>query len=240
MKILVKGANWLGDAVMTLPTLGSLRRMQPRARISVLTKRAFAELYRGSDAVHDVIPYDRKSGAGRIPSGMRLAHTIRKQRFDVALLLPRSFSSAMVTFSARVPRRIGYGGEGRSALLTDVVDRDRELLKLHRVHYYHHLLSVLGTPPRPRAPRLSVPKDTKDWAAERLPDGGPLVAINAGATYGLAKQWYPERFARVARRLIRSYGARIVYVGGPSEVDVAERVLGLTGDRELKRALSPW
>ena len=118
----------------------------------------------------------------------------------------------------------------RSALLTDVVDRDRELLKLHRVHYYHHLLSALGTPPRPRAPRLSVPKDARDWAAERLPDGGPLVAINPGATYGLAKQWFPERFARVARRLIRAYGAKLVFVGGPSEVDVADKVLGLTGE----------
>ncbi|MBI2901446.1 MAG: lipopolysaccharide heptosyltransferase II [Planctomycetes bacterium] len=211
MRIVVKAPNWLGDAVMGLPALRSLRAMRPGARIAVLTKRGLADLYRCVTGADEVLPYDTWLGAVRAVRG----------RFDVALLLPRSFSSALLAFTARIPRRIGYAGEGRSALLTDRVPRDPDLLRRHRVYYYHRLLSRLGTPPDPEPPRLEVPEDARSWADERLPRG-PLVAVNPGATYGAAKQWLPERFAEVGRRIAAR--ARVVIVGGPAEAALGARI----------------
>ncbi len=210
MRLLVKGTNWLGDAVMSLPTLRSLRQMHPGAHISILTRKTLADLYGGAPYVDEALPYDGALGA------VKLA---RRARVDAALILPRSFSSALMLFSARVPRRIGYGGEGRSFMLTDALPRDRALLTTHRVHYYHHLLTALGKPPAPKPPELRLPDDVKAWAREQMA-GDDWLGLNPGATYGLAKQWMPERFAAVARRL----DLRVAVVGGPAEAELGARV----------------
>jgi heptosyltransferase-2 len=220
MKILVKAANWLGDAVMTLPALRSLKEMKPQARVTVLTKPAFADLYRGAPGADEVLPHER----GGVRPWVRTVRELRRRHFDLALLFTRSFSSAFLVYSARIPRRIGYGGEGRTALLTDPLRRPEG--RPHRVRLFHHLLSALGDPPEVRAPRLEVPPDAAAWAEETLP-GGPWIGINPGATYGDAKQWLPERFVELGRRLAGR--ARIVVVGGPAEAELGERVAGGAG-----------
>ena len=224
MKILVKAHNWLGDAVMSLPSLEALREMKPRARICVLTRAAFADLYRGASAVDEVLLHER----GGLRPWVRTVREVRRRAFDLAIVLPRSFSSAFLVFSARIPRRVGYGGEGRSSLLTDPVERLAE--KRHRVHLIHHLLTALGDPPPPRAPRLELLPEARDWAAKELP-GGPWIALNPGATYGAAKQWLPDRYVELGRRLAKR--ARIAVVGGPSEADLGDAVARDVGGLSL-------
>lgn len=234
MNILVKGNNWLGDAVMSLPTLRSLRDMQPRAKIAVLTKPAFADLYRGTPYVDEVLLHER----GTVKRWMGMVRSLRKRKFDAALVLPRSFSSALLVWSARIPRRIGYG---RRTLLTDTPE---PVGRRHRVHHFHHLLSALGEPPAPQAPRLEILPDAKTWAEERLPGRG-WIGINPGATYGAAKQWYPDRFIELGRRLAKR--GRIVVVGGPAEAELGTKVAdavdgeciaGKTGISQLAAAIS--
>jgi lipopolysaccharide heptosyltransferase II len=219
MNILVKGNNWLGDAVMSLPTLRSLREMKPRAKVTVLTKPAFADLYRGAPEVDEVLLHER----GSVKDWMGMVKEIRKRAFDAAVVLPRSFSSALLVWTARIPRRIGYG---RARFLTD---RPAPPPKGHRVHTIHHLLTAFGDPPVVRPPRIEIPTDAKEWAAGRLPGDG-WIGLNPGATYGAAKQWFPDRYIELGRRLAKR--ARIVVVGGPSETrlgqEVAEAVGGIS------------
>jgi heptosyltransferase-2 len=211
VNILVKGNNWLGDAVMSLPTLRSLREMRPKARITLLTKPAFADLYRSSPHVDEVLPHER----GNLRHWMGMVRDLKSRKFDAALLLPRSISSAFLAWSARIPRRIGYG---RAALLTD---RPEPVGRRHRVHHFHHLLSALGEPPAVHAPKLDLLPDAKDWAKERLPGDG-WIGLNPGATYGAAKQWYPDRFIELGKRLAKR--GRIVVVGGPAEAELGAKV----------------
>src|SRR5882672_1625609 len=214
MNILVKGNNWLGDAVMSLPTLKSLKAMQPRARVVVLTKPAFADLYRGAPYVDEVFAHER----GGMPAWLRTVKELKKRKFDVALLLPRSFSAALLAWSARIPRRIGYADGARTRLLTETPP---PLARTHRVYHYHHLLSALGDPPIAQAPRLEIPDDARAWAEEKLP-GGPWIGFNPGATYGAAKQWFPDRFIELGKRLTRR--GKPVVVGGPAEAELGELV----------------
>ncbi|MFN3486096.1 MAG: lipopolysaccharide heptosyltransferase II [Planctomycetota bacterium] len=214
MKILVKGNNWLGDAVLSLPTLRSLKAMFPEGRLAVLTKPSLADLYRGAPYVDEVLP-ERRGGIG---SWWATVRELRRRRFDAALVLPRSFRAAFVVWGAGIPRRIGYGA-GRGALLTD---RVRPLEgRVHRVHRYHHLLSAFGSPPPVEPPRLELLPEAVCWAQEEFP-GGPWVGLHPGATYGAAKQWLPERFAELGRRL----GARasVAVIGGPGEEALGSRV----------------
>ncbi|HKS17403.1 MAG TPA: lipopolysaccharide heptosyltransferase II [Planctomycetota bacterium] len=231
-RILVTGNNWLGDAVMSLPTLKSLRAMEPGARISVLSRPSVAGLYAGLPYVDEtIVPPPREKG--RVRGWLGLIRELKRRKFDTALILPRSFSSALTAFSARIPRRIGYAGDGRSPMLTDAVPRNPELLRVHRVHYYHPLLAALGKPPEPAPPTLEVPVDAEKWAEERLPAGQPIVGLNPGATYGEAKQWFPERFIEAGRRIARKWHASIVVVGGPAERELGDRVASEIGTRAL-------
>jgi len=235
MKILVKGNNWLGDAVMSLPTLRSLRAMKPGARIAVLSRDSVAGLYAGAPYVDETIVYPRRDRKG-VRAWLGVVRDLRGRKFDAALILPRSFSSALMAFSARIPRRIGYAGEGRSAMLTDAVEREPALLKGHRVHYYHRLLSAFGTPPEASPPELEVSAEAARWVKEQAPAGSPLVALNPGATYGEAKQWYPDRFVETGRRLMKRWKASIVVVGGPAERDLGERVASEIGSGAVSLA----
>ncbi len=220
MNLLVKGNNWLGDAVMSLPTLRSLREMHPRARITLLTKPAFADLYRGSPHVDEVLPHER----GNVRRWMALVRDLKRRKFDTAILLPRSLSSALLAWSARIPKRVGYG---RPALLTD---SPAPLGRIHRVHHFHHLLSALGSPPSVHAPKLDLLSDAKDWAEKQLP-GEDWIGINPGATYGAAKQWFPDRFIELGKRLARR--GRIVVVGGPAEADLGVTVAKAVGGQSV-------
>lgn len=220
---------------MSLPALRALREMKPRAHISVLTHRSIESLYRTVPPIDETIPYPREDrGAAR--GWVDVVSDLRRRRFDAAIIFPRSFSSALTIFSARVPRRIGYRGDGRSALLTDPIDREERLLRAHRIHYYHHLLEALGSPPPPSAPRIEILPDADTWAAERLPAGRPLIGLNPGATYGSAKQWFPERFIEVGRRTARRLGARLVVIGGRSEAELAQRVAAGIGSNSISLA----
>jgi len=223
-RILVKGVNWLGDAVMTLPALKALRERFPSARISVLTRDNLADLYRGVPYVDETI----SEGSRSIGAMMRLTKRIKDGKFDTAIIFPASFRSALMIFLGGVPERIGFAKEGRSPLLTKALRRDSEVLRRHRVEYFLRLLEPFGSVPRPTAPRIDPTFEDRAWAArtleERLPGKGPIVALHPGATYGNAKRWYPDRFAAVASRLARERGARVMVIGGKAEADLAREV----------------
>src|SRR5256885_1306945 len=111
-KILVRGVNWLGDAVMTIPALQRLREARPRDSITLLTNEKLADLWQGHSAIDRVIPFEKSE------SVFQVARQLRNESFDIALILPNSFRSALEAFLARVPVRIGYARNARGFFLT--------------------------------------------------------------------------------------------------------------------------
>src|SRR5450631_2313852 len=101
MKILVRGTNWLGDAVMTTPALLRLREKFPDAHIALLTPEKLKDLWLHHPAVNATIPFS--SGEGVFSVGAKM----RAENFDLALVLPNSPRSALEVWLARIPRRIG-------------------------------------------------------------------------------------------------------------------------------------
>jgi heptosyltransferase-2 len=218
--ILVKGNNWLGDAVMSLPAIQGLKIYFPKAPVSVLTKENLAPLYESVEAVNEIITYKSWVGAVR---------QIKKRKFQACLILPRSFSSALIAAVARIPRRVGYAADRRSLLLNVPVPRGEEFLKTHRVYYFFNLLRAFGPTPAVPAPKLTVKPDSREWASKALDVNGRLiVGFNPGAAYGTAKQWYRERYIELGRKLVKGMNAFVIVVGGS-----AERELGQSIAREI-------
>ena len=246
-RILVKGTNWVGDTIISFPAVSALRHLYPKARIHVLVRANLAELWRAHPSVDEVIPYDMPSGAGRIFGELQIARLIQEKAIDLAVIFPRSFSSALMVFLGGVPQRIGYKGEGRGLLLTERIACNSELLRRHRMYYYLHLIEQLGRYPFPPLPSISLNGTQAKWADTFLSQSGlqgkVLVGLNPGATYGEAKCWPPERFAELGRRLIKDQGAAILIFGssraheGELNVGIAEGIgegcLNLTGETSL-------
>jgi heptosyltransferase-2 len=246
-RILVKGTNWVGDTIMSFPAAHALRRLFPKADISVLVKSYLAELWKVNPDIDEVIPYTMPAGAARIFGELQIGRLIRQEAIDLAIIFPRSFSSAWMAFLGAIPCRIGYKGEARDWLLTDRIDCTSELLSGHRMCYYLKLIKSLGPCPSPSLPSLSLNGKMQGWANGFLARHGLtdklLIGFNPGATYGDAKCWPAERFAALGRRLREDYGASILVFGSsrPQENalnaaiarEIGEGCLNLSGQTSL-------
>lgn len=235
-RILVRGPNWLGDAVMCEPALRGLRKLFPDAQIALLVKPAVADLFAGHPALTRVLTYDTKGRHAGLSGKWALAGQLRRQGFDLAVLFQNAFEAAFLTFLAGVPRRYGYATDGRSLLLSDpVAVPDRRTL-VHQVRYYWDLLKPLGLTGDPSAPELVVFPEEEQAMAGRFAQGGltatdVVVGINPGSTYGGAKRWLPERFAEVTERLCRT-------IRESREQQVSVVIFGAKGEERLGREIA--
>ncbi len=201
-RIYVRGLNWIGDAVLSLGALQGLRAVRPDLSIAVGAPGATADVYRLSPAVDRVLPLAPR---GRFPAPLKRGIS---ESFDLALVLPRSFSSALDSFFL-APRRVGFASEGRGLLLTESPSFSEWKEKgLHQSSYYETLVRAVD----PRAlflpPRLRLSPELAGEAQSRLtrisPEGGPVLAVNPGAFYGRAKTWPSGHFVRLLSELLGS------------------------------------
>jgi heptosyltransferase-2 len=243
-RILVRGPNWLGDAVMCEPALRGLRKLFPDAQIALLVKPAVADLFVGHPALTRVLTYDTKGRHAGLSGKWALAGQLRRQGFDLAVLFQNAFEAAFLTFLAGVPRRYGYATDGRSLLLSDPVAAPDRRTLVHQVRYYWELLKPLGLTGDPSAPELVVFPEEEQAMAGRFAQGGltatdVVVGINPGSTYGGAKRWLPERFAEVTERLCRTIResreqqASVVIFGAKGEEQLGREIAARLSSRSL-------
>lgn len=249
--ILIRSVNWIGDAVMTLPAIGTIRDYFPSARISVLANPLVSNVFAHHPWVDSVITFDEKRAHNGFAGRLRLAGELRKQSFDLAIILPNSLNAALVPWLAGIPVRVGKTGDGRTLLLTHRFPRSRQPAGVHQSQNYRALLEYFGITGSIN-PQLLVTTGDEDAAiAARLAENGItpgdfVLGINPGATYGSAKRWYPDRFAAVARALTEKWGAKGVITGGPGETAIAADIerelagncLNMTGRTSVRELMS--
>ena len=243
-RILVRGPNWLGDAVMCEPALRGLRSLFPDAQIALLVKPGVADLFAGHPALTRVLTYDTNGRHAGLSGKWALAGQLRRQDFDLAILFQNAFEAALLAFLAGVPRRYGYATDARSLLLTDPVAAPDRRTLVHQVRYYWDLLKPLGLTGDPPAPELVVFPEEEQAMAGRFAQGGltasdVVVGINPGSTYGGAKRWLPERFAEVTERLCRTMResreqqVSVVIFGAKGEERLGQEIAARLSSRSL-------
>lgn len=216
-RILVRSSNWLGDAVMGIPAVRALKHGRPDAHVTILTRDKLADLWRAVPEVDEVIPIKPAE------SVFATADKIRGG-FDVAVLLPNSFRTALEVRLAGIPRRIGYRGHRRSMLLDQIPDETRKRFQApHQAERYLNLVRWLGA---------------EDAAGDPLgkwtPSGKGRIGICPGAEYGAAKQWLPDRFAGVVKKLDQTTPRTWVLVGVPKDAAVAGEIVRLAPDARFE------
>jgi heptosyltransferase II len=224
MKILIRATNWIGDAIMSLPALRAIRRRFPEAEITVLAKPWVSALYEGERSIDNVMPLEGASGARDWKAKLALVRLLRREHFDLAVLLPNSFESAALVRLAGVRRIIGYARDGRSFLLTDAIAIPEP--GLHERFYYLELLRRAGLidaipdTPEIRLDGIDELRANGEKRFVRL----PVIGVSPGAAYGSAKRWLPERFAESAARLAAEMGASVAVFGSAAEKAMCEDV----------------
>ncbi len=228
-RILFRAANWVGDAIMTTPVLRALRKNFPESRISVLAKPWVVPVYEHSPYVDEMIVYDNNGRHKRGLGTIRLAKDLRKYGFDMALLMQNAFEAALLTFLAGIPLRVGYNTDARTLLLNPIIKLDPELKKQHLIEYYIGILKGASLVDDGSAMDLFISSEDRDLALKTLEKSGldmnrPVIGINPGATGGTAKRWFPERYARLCRKLSDKYGVKTLIFGGPADTELGEMI----------------
>ncbi|MBI3592333.1 MAG: lipopolysaccharide heptosyltransferase II, partial [Nitrospirae bacterium] len=231
-KILIRGVNWIGDAVMTMPAIHALRSAYAGAKISLLVKSWVRPVFEGNPDIDELVVYDDrfKGVLGRL----RLAAELRRRKFTKAILFQNAFDAALITFLAGIPQRVGYNRDGRGFLLTEPVSFNDDDRKVHHINYYLNLLEKAGIPAAYSEPWIHLLIDERLSGRAALSGlSRPILGINPGATYGSAKRWFPERFAEVANRFIKDTGGSVAVFGGKGETDIAREIDRLIPDKKL-------
>jgi len=232
-RILVQCPSWVGDAVMATPALRCLRRNYPRAHITWLMRSYVQPVLANApwcDAMVTYDPHKPREDAGGL---LRTVLALRRERFDLAVLLTHSFRSALLVRLAGVRRRVGISCGDQSFLLTDVIAWPRAAgrrLPIAKVDLYAHVLRYLGCQgwEEQRQELFFSPAQDETvcqlLAARGVRAGQPLFCLVPGAAYGESKHWYTDRFQQVGDNLAQQYGAALAIIVSPGEKKLAEQI----------------
>ena len=243
MRVLVHAPNWLGDMVMALPAIASIRRHFPSDTLAVAAPASLAPLFSAVPGVDLVVPLEGAEAGGKSRRWVwrAQARVIASGRFDVVILLPNSFHAAWVAKRAGVPERWGYRADLRGWLLTKAIPRKRRRSGkvLHQADYYQDLVRALGIDPVPMEPRIMVSMvspQVRARATELLEQHGcgseaVIIGIAPGAAYGHAKRWPSDRFADLIAMLRQERGATCVLVGSAGDRDAGYAIESSLGSK---------
>lgn len=198
MKIFIEIPTWLGDAIMTTPAIQNIIKTYPDAKITLLGSFVSTQAFKDYPNIEKVLVDDTKKSGNRYKNLISLAKSIGK--VEIAISFRRSFSSKFMMFFVKAKKKFNY----------------KRLTKqeIHLCIRYNDFVNKV----------LNLNNKVGDLKLYFKPFlyPKPTLGINPGATYGSAKRWYPNEFAKVAITLASKYD--IVIFGGPAETDIANDI----------------
>ncbi len=228
MNILVRGTNWIGDAVMTIPAVRRIRAIFPDAKLVLQTRRLAEDIFRDSGLFDEIVI---------VESAFQQIGSLRHYRFDLAILFPNSFESALVARLGGAKKIFGYASDHRSLLLTHAFAIPEWKTSRHEVYYYLELITAVERHYFQRSaqsdalePRVAISEVRRQAAREFLRTHGVdekrrTVVIAPGSTNSDAKRWTPASFARLNDRLRNELRVNVVILGSKGDQAVSQEVV---------------
>ena len=231
-KILVHCPNWVGDLVMATPALRTIRENNPGSHIAAMVRPQIRQIIEGLPYWDEIIEYDSKFFHRKLKKKLYVSKSLKKSGFNLSIILPNSFSSALLSFLAAIPIRVGYNTNCRGFMLTHSIPQPQKngrVVPISMVDRYLNLCNRLNYSVSSRKTILCFSNGTRESVNNLYQKLGigrsrPLVSIIPGASFGSSKCWPPENFARVGDALIEKYGAQLLVIPGPGEEEIALRI----------------
>ena len=236
-RILVIGPAWVGDMVMVQSLFMALKRQDPNNIIDVVAPAWSAPVLARMPEVRRVIKVDLQHGKLQLAERYRVGKSLRGE-YDRAIVLPRTFKSALIPFFAKIPQRTAYRGEMRFGIVNDMRVLDTSLT-YKAVEKYLQLGAVpekinQEQPPEIHYPKLVVDNSKRHQAAIKLgiDDSTPMIAFMPGAEFGPTKQWPGKHFGELATRF-KQLGYNIYVFGSAKDHAIGEEIVQASiGDAE--------
>jgi len=233
--ILIRFPNWLGDAVNGTIILTPLRQAFPDSKISILIKKNLTDLFHDCRLIDQVIPLSPQQS---LLSQVRL---LRKARYDLGIILPRSFSSALLFFLGNVKNRIGFSTEGRRFLLNQTVADPNPRRRIHITQEYRSIISSFVPPSSAELhPQIILEKPVYHRHFSSISENSEtIIGICADALYGPAKRWPVQYFIELIQLIQKNYrNIKFVLLGLDQEVvrpilDAVPEVMSGVGHLQL-------
>jgi heptosyltransferase II len=232
--ILIVPYKWIGDFVRCHTVVTLLRRRFPDRPVDMLATTLCAPLADYMHGVRKAVIADLPRGRVALSQHKALAERLKRERYGMALVMPRTWKSALAPFFAGIPQRVGFAGELRFFLINDLRFGERKLPRM--VDRCAMLALPRGTHQLPQWPMPKLKVDVAEIAAWRsrrgLPaEGRATVALAPGAV-GPSKRWPSSAYAALARQLAAD-GLAVWILGGPDEKSLAAEIAGDSGARDL-------
>lgn len=226
MKIVVRAPNWIGDAILCLPALASLRKSLADTELWVTASEWTKGIFDLLDWISGTISLSNKTNYKNLRSD---ALELKEHAFDTGILFTNSFGSALLFALANIPQRWGYDRDGRHLLLTKRVRTSPLEAPRHHIQYYLTLISGLGFKAEP--PKLDFPltEEVIDQASDLFRSLSvdmkkPIVILSPGASYGPAKRWPAPFFSRLATLLQTHHDAEVLLIGSDTDKEIAQSI----------------
>ena len=198
LKILIELPTWLGDTIMTTPAISNIIKHYPHSDITIVGSYVSIEAIKKYPNITHTVVDTTKKNKFRAYSLYKLAKELGE--FDILFSFRKSFSSKFFVWFIKAKQKYQYYRISKKTQ--------------HQAIYYNDFINFsLGT---------SYPTGNLKLYHDKTPYLKPTLGINAGATYGSAKRWYPNRFASVAKELSDEYD--IVLFGSKDEIDMVSDI----------------
>ncbi|MGC8907163.1 MAG: lipopolysaccharide heptosyltransferase II [Desulfomonilaceae bacterium] len=237
--LLVRGTNWAGDTVISLPAARQLRRIFSQARITFWTPENLAPLVAYAGVCDDVIaiPTNQRDPLTR---SFRMARQLAARPFDMVVLFQNAFESAFTSWLAGIPVRAGYPTDLRGPFLNLKIPLPKNIRSAHQVFYYLGITEFIeslwqGTD----LTKQDVPDCRIQFRAEDVEAALALIAsvggtskapwfcLCPGSANSEAKRWPPDYFAKLADALTEKLSAQVIFCGAPSEALLIEKIMSM-------------
>jgi len=221
-RIGVLNTAFLGDAILTLPLLQSLRLRYPAATIDFYVRGGLRSLFSHHPDINEVFEYDKRGGQKGIAGFLALRRAIVTRRYDLWISAHTSMRSGLLALASGAPVCIGYSKPLMNVLFYNrrVGRRFTELDEIERLL---ELLCPLGPGPLSDWPEFALGVEEQRAAGYFFAAlQGPVLGVHPGSVWG-TKRWPADAFAYVAGEALRA-GATVLLFGGPGEEDIIRQV----------------
>lgn len=220
----------IGDVTHMLPVVHTLRAHWPETELTWIVGTLEAQLVGDLPGV-EVIPHDKNSGLAGL---LRLRRQLRGRRFDALLHMQTALRANLTALAIPAVRRLGFNlGRSRDGHILFVDRRIPPHPRAHVLDGFFDFLVALGIEDRVMSWEVPLPDIDRAFAAERVPAGRPVLAINPCSSVRPRnyRNWLPERYAAVADHAAERHGCAVVLTGGP---DPGERAFAESVKREMR------
>jgi len=225
-RYLVVGPSWIGDMVMAQSLFITLKQQYPDCLIDVLAPQWSLPILKRMPEINKGIAVNISHGEFSFFKRRRLGIALRPNQYSHAIIIPRSWKSALVPFFAGIPVRTGYKGEMRYGLLNDIRELDKERLKQTAQRYVAHAISNKQVAaPVVAFPKLEIDHKNRSKLMDKLglKLDHPVICMMPGAEYGPAKQWPIEYYAGLAGLLVDA-GCQVWIIGSDKDKAAGDKI----------------